>query len=488
MPQCSPEHHGFELLATIDGTDTKFSCNVAHGLYSWMGAASEGGYIGSDAFAFLSAVLSHAAGTFVCQVILSTEVSTAVDLITGQGATLTGGLSTVWTFRGEGAAFSVGAQASLEIHSMAVAATSGLAFRIDAGAGLSTSTVQLQATGSAAGPISCRQLGMAMGMDGLTCDQLSADESGTVSVGGPIFISTSGIGFGMGSTKYMGDDVTAFKIAVSTAEAGLYTLQMTDDSPPSPVVLAVGSAMRVSIIGDESLPAWVFTGTGSAFSVAQYGHLSLGYITLSPAPISGSASTIAIVLGGEVSIDHSQVQDASFTVYGTLSMSATHATDIALRSDQRASVGMDAMTLVGMATPLVLPFACESTVTNSQMNNVQLQVESSGDLTVTGSTFRSEGLVVAVSSGGVFTVASSQLLHDGVSDAFPCNGQNMQCVTEHAGSVVVPGPASINTVAPLVCADQSADSCMSGYTDIPSCLADIASGMTSCFIYLQASI
>ena len=118
-------------------------------------------------------------------------------------------------------------------------------------------------------------------------------------------------------------------------------------------------------------------------------------------------------------------------------MSATHATDIALRSDQSASVGMDAMTLVGMSAPLVLPFACESTVTNSQMNNVQLQVDSGGDLTVTGSTFRSEGLVVTVASGGVFTVASSQLLHDGVSDAFPCNGQNMHCMTDHAGSVMV---------------------------------------------------
>lgn len=62
----------------------------------------------------------------------------------------------------------------------------------------------------------------------------------------------------------------------------------------------------------------------------------------------------------------------------------------------------------------------------------------------------------------------------------------MHCVTEHAGSVVLHGPASINTVAPLVCAGQSADSCMSGYVDIPSCLADIASGMTSCFIYLRA--
>ena len=62
MPDCNDHHHGFELLATIDGMDTKFSCNIAHGMYSWLGAASEGGYIGSDPFSFLSAVLSHAAG------------------------------------------------------------------------------------------------------------------------------------------------------------------------------------------------------------------------------------------------------------------------------------------------------------------------------------------------------------------------------------------------------------------------------------------
>eukprot|EP01046_Picozoa_sp_COSAG06_P004267 COSAG06_NODE_177_length_21031_cov_13.839528_6_plen_230_part_00 len=46
VPPCNAEHHGYELLATIDGTDTKFSCNLAHGLYSWMGATSEGGYRG----------------------------------------------------------------------------------------------------------------------------------------------------------------------------------------------------------------------------------------------------------------------------------------------------------------------------------------------------------------------------------------------------------------------------------------------------------
>ena len=56
VPECNAEHHGYELLATIDGTDTKFSCNLAHGLYSWMGAASEGGYLGFDVQSFFSAV------------------------------------------------------------------------------------------------------------------------------------------------------------------------------------------------------------------------------------------------------------------------------------------------------------------------------------------------------------------------------------------------------------------------------------------------
>eukprot|EP01049_Picozoa_sp_SAG25_P016785 SAG25_NODE_4015_length_907_cov_1.504950_1_plen_287_part_01 len=65
VPVCNATHHGYELLATIDGTDTKFSCNLAHGLYSWVGAATEGGYLGADSDAFFSAVKSGAAGSYV---------------------------------------------------------------------------------------------------------------------------------------------------------------------------------------------------------------------------------------------------------------------------------------------------------------------------------------------------------------------------------------------------------------------------------------
>jgi hypothetical protein len=39
VPACDTEHHGFELLATIDGSDTKLSCELHRGLFSWVGSA-----------------------------------------------------------------------------------------------------------------------------------------------------------------------------------------------------------------------------------------------------------------------------------------------------------------------------------------------------------------------------------------------------------------------------------------------------------------
>ena len=96
-----------------------------------------------------------------------------------------------------------------------------------------------------------------------------------------------------------------------------------------------------------------------------------------------------------------------------------------------------------------------------------------------------EGMAVSVATGGSFTVSTSQLIHSDIADPLPCNGANMACTGPHAGPVMVAGPASINTAAPLVCADESAGSCLSGYVDMPSCLADIAQGMESCFVYLQ---
>jgi hypothetical protein len=124
----------------------------------------------------------------------------------------------------------------------------------------------------------------------------------------------------------------------------------------------------------------------------------------------------------------------------------------------------------------------------SDGSSVPLTVESGGSATLVGTVFQSttgDITTVTVAVGGSFTVSNSQLIHGEIIDPFPCIGADLACAGPHAGSVMVAGPASINTAAPLVCADESASSCLSGYTDMPSCLADIARGMESCFVYLQ---
>jgi hypothetical protein len=90
VPACNAEHHGYELLATIDSTDTKFSCNLAHGLYSWMGAASEGGYLGADAQSFFSAVVSGAAGVYIVTLTEDAGISTDLVIEPGQDVRVSG--------------------------------------------------------------------------------------------------------------------------------------------------------------------------------------------------------------------------------------------------------------------------------------------------------------------------------------------------------------------------------------------------------------
>lgn len=92
LPPCNAEHHGYELLATIDGTDTKFSCNLAHGLYSWMGVASEGGYLGADVQSFFPVVVSAAAGTYIVTLVADAGIRTDLVINPGQDVRISGDL------------------------------------------------------------------------------------------------------------------------------------------------------------------------------------------------------------------------------------------------------------------------------------------------------------------------------------------------------------------------------------------------------------
>ena len=90
VPTCNATHHGYELLATIDGMDTKFSCNVAHALYSWVGAASEGGYLGADVQSFFSAVVSSASGSYLLTLTKDAKIRSRLTVRPGQKVSING--------------------------------------------------------------------------------------------------------------------------------------------------------------------------------------------------------------------------------------------------------------------------------------------------------------------------------------------------------------------------------------------------------------
>ena len=127
-------------------------------------------------------------------------MATAADLVAGQSAVIRGPADAsdprpVWSFIGDGPAFVVGAGAQLEIHRLTVASASGLAFRIAGSSTISVTSLQLQRGDGSAADISCASLATGVGQAGLTCFDTGL---GGVDVAGPLFISTSGAGFGMG--------------------------------------------------------------------------------------------------------------------------------------------------------------------------------------------------------------------------------------------------------------------------------------------------
>jgi hypothetical protein len=90
IPDCSAELHGFLLLLNVDGEDSKLSCELHHDIYSWCGAAADGGYLGNDAQLFFSAVLTGAPGVFVGKMSEDAGVYTDLTVRAGQIVTIVG--------------------------------------------------------------------------------------------------------------------------------------------------------------------------------------------------------------------------------------------------------------------------------------------------------------------------------------------------------------------------------------------------------------
>lgn len=90
IPVCEEEVNGYLLLLNLDGEDTKLTCEVHHGLYSWVGGASDGGSIGEDHLTFISSINSGAAGTFVLRLKSSLSILSQMQIRSGQIVQLVG--------------------------------------------------------------------------------------------------------------------------------------------------------------------------------------------------------------------------------------------------------------------------------------------------------------------------------------------------------------------------------------------------------------
>jgi hypothetical protein len=93
IPPCAEPLRGDLLLLNLNGNDGKYSCELHHGLHSWVGAATDGGYLGSDARAFVSAVLSGAAGYYALALYVNAGLAVDVVIGPGQDVRITGGAS-----------------------------------------------------------------------------------------------------------------------------------------------------------------------------------------------------------------------------------------------------------------------------------------------------------------------------------------------------------------------------------------------------------
>ena len=110
LTQCNASTHGDELLATFDGTDTKFSCSIVGGLFSWMSPSESGGYLGSDVGSFLASVKSGLPGAYVLNFWQSQNIGENLTVQAGQSIAINGE-SVTWGTGG----FVVGQRGSLAL-------------------------------------------------------------------------------------------------------------------------------------------------------------------------------------------------------------------------------------------------------------------------------------------------------------------------------------------------------------------------------------
>ena len=90
VPWCDDSLRGDQLLLSLNGNDAKFTCELRNGLYSWVGPATDGGYIGTDFATFFSSVVSGAAGLYMITLAADAGMHSRVAIQLGQDVRIAG--------------------------------------------------------------------------------------------------------------------------------------------------------------------------------------------------------------------------------------------------------------------------------------------------------------------------------------------------------------------------------------------------------------
>eukprot|EP01052_Picozoa_sp_SAG31_P011505 SAG31_NODE_653_length_13152_cov_4.899487_1_plen_747_part_00 len=125
IPACTATTHGYLLLLNIDGTDTTLTCSLSDLLYSWVGAAALGGFLGQNVAAFVSAVISGAAGTYVLTLEGDADVGTDLVVQPGQNVIISGDMGLTEAPSWGGGRFVIRHNGSLQLEYIALAGGSG---------------------------------------------------------------------------------------------------------------------------------------------------------------------------------------------------------------------------------------------------------------------------------------------------------------------------------------------------------------------------
>jgi hypothetical protein len=90
IPTCEASTNGDVLMLTQNGNDMRLLCTLSNFLYSWVGAAALGGFLGQNVAAFVSAVISGAAGAYVLTLTEDANVGTDLAIQPGQNVIISG--------------------------------------------------------------------------------------------------------------------------------------------------------------------------------------------------------------------------------------------------------------------------------------------------------------------------------------------------------------------------------------------------------------